>query len=645
MKHLKLNRQTVVQALLGGMAFGAFALPAAAQPPATPATIVVGPDCTLINAIRSANSNADTGGCVAVGTYNTGGQPDTIELTASVELTAAQPATFNGLPQINDALIIRGNGHTISRAATAPRFRILQNNLPLTLDRVTISGGFPPNNEAGGGIRAVANLTLTNSTISGNTAVNGNGGGLSAESDNLTIVNSTISGNSGLAGGGIAIGGFGTTVTITNSTVTANAGGGLNLSGMSILTLRNTIVAGNTVPEGSPSPSEIGLGGGSFTPVLNANANNLFGHSGVTAAQAFSGFTPGASDINATSSGDRATALASILNTTLAANAGTTFTHALVAGSPAINASGANATPADQRGVAANGLRDIGAYEFVPPVVAIDGACGTANNTASSRPAEADLCAAGNHNGSLLGDKGMWGWQCFGTHGGGEAACGAPYGTQTLSISADPGTIEAGQTAAVSAQSTSGLKPTLSSITSTACSLGAQSDTATGVTATATGSAAGTCSVKANHPGTGDSGDYRFQEAEEVSTSIRVTAPAVPVSACDAYRGVLNVNVIDLRASPGGQTVRGNTARFNVIYGSGFADTITGGNAGNCIDGGAGADRITAGSGENWLYGDAGNDSLTPGGSSTAMDGGAGTDRCGRTSGRATATYASCELN
>ena len=42
---------------------------------------------------------------------------------------------------------------------------------------------------------------------------------------------------------------------------------------------------------------------------------------------------------------------------------GTTQTHALLPGSPAINAAGAGATTTDQRGIAAVGTRDIGAFE------------------------------------------------------------------------------------------------------------------------------------------------------------------------------------------------------------------------------------------------------------------------------------------
>ena len=62
----------------------------------------------------------------------------------------------------------------------------------------------------------------------------------------------------------------------------------------------------------------------------------MLGHDGLTNAQAFSGFAPGASDVNATSNGTN-TPLDNILNPTLADNGGPTLTHALVLGSPAID--------------------------------------------------------------------------------------------------------------------------------------------------------------------------------------------------------------------------------------------------------------------------------------------------------------------
>jgi hypothetical protein len=70
--------------------------------------------------------------------------------------------------------------------------------------------------------------------------------------------------------------------------------------------------------------------------------------------QAFANFTPGPTDITATSNGTGPTALVNILNPTLANNGGPTRTHALVGGSPAIDTvtDGTCPPPAkDQRGV------------------------------------------------------------------------------------------------------------------------------------------------------------------------------------------------------------------------------------------------------------------------------------------------------
>jgi hypothetical protein len=76
------------------------------------------------------------------------------------------------------------------------------------------------------------------------------------------------------------------------------------------------------------------VSGSSRTTAANFN---LFGHRGLTNAQAFEYFTPGPTDTTATSNGNDPTALADILDTTLANNGGPTRTHALVAGSPAVD--------------------------------------------------------------------------------------------------------------------------------------------------------------------------------------------------------------------------------------------------------------------------------------------------------------------
>ncbi|WP_158608391.1 beta strand repeat-containing protein [Stagnimonas aquatica] len=267
--------------------------------------------------------------------------------------------------------------------------------------------------------------------------------------------------------------------------------------------------------------------------------------------------------------------------------------------------------------------------------VPVNGACGSAAGSSSATVPSANLCSSGSAN-PVSGSNGAWRWTCMGQNGGTASnECSAPYASQTLSLSATPSSIEAGKTASILASSNSGLSVSLSASGTPANACTLSGTTVNGVNE-------GRCTVTANQAGTGDSGTQRYLAATSTSTTVTITKPS---SACEAYRSRAGANVIDLRSSPGGQTVRGDASKFNVIFGSAFADTITGGNAGNCIDGGAGNDRLTAGTGENYLYGGDGNDTLTPGSGSTAMDGGAGTDKCGLASSRATATYASCESN
>ena len=186
-------------------------------------------------------------------------------------------------------------------------------------------------------------VTITNSTLSGN-SVNNLGGGVAAIASYsgagvVTITNSTLSGNSAFFGGGV-----------------------YNYAappGAITVTLTRSLISGNSAYSGAEIRRFVG-------PVT-ADNYNLFGHSGLTDAQAFYNFTPGASDLTATSDGTTATALADILDATLADNGGDTFTHALIIGSPAIDASpdDADCPTTDQRGVTRpqGAACDIGAVE------------------------------------------------------------------------------------------------------------------------------------------------------------------------------------------------------------------------------------------------------------------------------------------
>ena len=332
-----------------------------------------GTDCNLIDAITAANTDTATGACAA-------GHPgaDTIQLLSDVTLA-------NGLPAIASAITIEGGGHTIARDAGAPGFSILtiDSTGNLTLNTATLTGG---NAGYGGGILNGGALTLNNSTVSGNAAGIYGGGGI-YNSGAATLNDSTVSGNTASgAGGGINNGGG--TLTLNNSTVSGNTandlGGGIFNPYNGSAALNNSTVSGNTTDmEGGGIYSEgeltlaASLVSGNTAPgwgnevVSYATAtslgHNLFGHSGESTGEAIYGIALGAGDITAASDGSQPTALAAILGP-LANNGGSTKTHALVAGSPAVNA--APTGPAtDQRGVARPqcGGFDIGAFELESP--------------------------------------------------------------------------------------------------------------------------------------------------------------------------------------------------------------------------------------------------------------------------------------
>jgi len=259
----------------------------------------------------------------------------------------------------------------------------------------------------GGGINVSGQATITGSTLRANVADPfyegggggwwpGVGGGL-ANSGTTLVVNSTISGNTASDGGGLASF-WNSDLTVVHSTVSGNRaqqyidndydltvgghGGGF-FSGRvyqnpncSATTLKGVIMSGNTADVAAPqalfSPTESGFNDcdswGYDDATMVVNAHNLFGQNNNAGLV---GFTPGATDIVPS------VGLNAIL-APLANNGGPTQTHALPAGSPALDvAPNASCTAApvngvDQRGeprnqngkggVTANEC-DAGAYE------------------------------------------------------------------------------------------------------------------------------------------------------------------------------------------------------------------------------------------------------------------------------------------
>lgn len=207
----------------------------------------------------------------------------------------------------------------------------------------------------GGGIYSSGTTYIRNSSIFYNTAPNG-GGGLYV-GDTFYLTNSTVSENNSFPqgptisswGGGLRS--FGS-ATLTNSTITrnsANRGGGIAAEGT--LVARNSIVAGNGLAASDAGPDIVGA--------ATSEGHNLIGNT-------------------ANNSGWIATDIQNVDPRLgpLASNGGSTFTHALVLGSPALNA-GNNELARDpfnnsilvydQRGIGfpriMDGTVDIGAYE------------------------------------------------------------------------------------------------------------------------------------------------------------------------------------------------------------------------------------------------------------------------------------------
>ncbi len=191
----------------------------------------------------------------------------------------------------------------------------LSSNGPVTISNSVISHNYNPAGDGGGGIliESPGSLTLKNSTVSGNTS-DVTGGGISVEGGSASLDSVTVADNSAPTGGGIAQ---------TGGTVT----------------LVNTIVGNNSASGSGPD----------LSGTITSNDYNLIEDvAGAT-------FAPQAHDI---------TGVDPLLDT-LQDNGGPTETHALLAGSPALDA-GDTLEATDQRGEARPfGLADdIGAFEL-----------------------------------------------------------------------------------------------------------------------------------------------------------------------------------------------------------------------------------------------------------------------------------------
>jgi hypothetical protein len=255
-------------------------------------------------------------------------------------------------------------------------FNVFQISAPavVAINGLTIRNG---RGASGGGVDTSARVRLTRVEVVGNHAILGGGGGISAGgAGELAVADSTIHDNeSDFDGGGIAFNGL--AMTLTNVTISGNrgknGGGGLQVSGGTATLSHVTVVGNRAVDDLNVGVTAGGVRAGITATVVVSDT--------LIAGNVVTGF-PGSPDCSGglASRGsnlvqDPAGCLGLLTESDLtgldpllgplAANGGPTPTHALLAGSPAIDR-GSGACPlTDQRGVTRpQGIRcDIGAFE------------------------------------------------------------------------------------------------------------------------------------------------------------------------------------------------------------------------------------------------------------------------------------------
>ena len=318
---------------------------------------------TLTDSIVSGNRSTDYGG----GIYSDDGAVFVIRSTVS-----GNTASDNGGGIYSDGGAVSLTSSTVSgNAAGEHGGGIFSDGGAVSLTSSIVSGN--TTDSYGGGIYSVGGaISLTSSTVSGN-AAGDHGGGIFSNTDlsgvTTIITNSTISGNTAVnTGGGIF--NYDGLTRIVNSTITGNTaavGGGVATYGDDFTSteVSSSIIAGNT---GTTAGNDVSSQAASDSDNSFVSLGfNLIGDGQFRSIDFFTDGTGG--DIVGTT----ASPVDPLLGP-LADNGGPTLTHALLAGSPALDA-GKSDLVTDQRGFPrpvdftsipnsgdCNGA-DIGAYE------------------------------------------------------------------------------------------------------------------------------------------------------------------------------------------------------------------------------------------------------------------------------------------
>jgi fibronectin-binding autotransporter adhesin len=219
----------------------------------------------------------------------------------------------------------------------------------------------------GGGLHNSFNATIQTSNFYDNQAGSDGGGGISSEGGTVLVEQTAVYNNSTFGSGGGIVHNvlFGSnSLTVRNSTISGNsatgAGGGVRNAGIANTTLQNVTLVNNTAVVNGQS---INVFEGTLTTTnsiittnsVSVNCNGTINSQGYNIASDDSCSLSGTADLSNTDP------LLGALNN----NGGSTLTHALLIGSPAID-NGSNCLTVDQRGVARpiGTTCDRGAYEY-----------------------------------------------------------------------------------------------------------------------------------------------------------------------------------------------------------------------------------------------------------------------------------------
>jgi hypothetical protein len=353
----------------------------------------------------------------------------------------------SGELQITTAVAINGPGDTSLTIDGNGTFRVFDNlTSGATIAGFTITNGSAPGDSGGGVFNEGGNsatLRLSDCIVSGNSA--DFGGGIFNLNGALIVNNCTISGNgAAFSGGGIvnSASDAAATLTITNSTIsdnsaTANDGGGiLNVAAASVASIASVIVSNSTLSGNSATGNGGAAANVADVPNLarltitnsTISDNSATANGGGIYNQGNAQFQIGGTVLNAGSSGEnifnggQATSLgynlssddgAGILIGTgdqintdpllgpLQDNGGPTFTHALLPGSPAIDAGDPSFAPPptfDQRGPGfprvSGSLIDIGSFEVQAGGTPTPTPTSTSTATATASPTPTSTATA-----------------------------------------------------------------------------------------------------------------------------------------------------------------------------------------------------------------------------------------------------------